>query len=195
MVKRKFLFILAMTAALLMGTAASADGFLETADVKTAEYTASGNAEGIEKADELKSYVLHSGAAEDVKSEQKRINMRNYMLNLKKQRLDFAQGLYSYAYDNSGRDERLGSFPEKSYAFAEEANQLQKEISLNEEYLSRLTDSGEAVSYARRLESELPNEKKSGGRILADIAAIAVLAGAAVLFKLTADRLKKKYNI
>lgn len=132
---RKLLMIIA--ALMLLVTPVSAD-YLETAD-RAGEAPA---------AAVLREYVYKSGAAQDVKAEQRRLFLYNYMLNLKKQRLDYSQLVYNGIYEMSGRNQDLKHNTELAYEAFQTAAGIQEEISRNEAYLEKITDADSVTNTA-----------------------------------------------
>lgn len=187
--KKLFIFI----AVFMLAFPVRAD-FLQTADEKAVQYKFAENEKGEKAADELKDYVLHSGAAEDCESEMERIAMRNYMLNLKRQRLGFAQGLYIYAYDLSEKNPKLDSFTDRAYQCAYDSNLIQKEIEQNEKYFSKLAKNNKSETVAARKKAEnLPEEKSGYARLILDLCLCAVLAVViCILWKMSSKFLDKR---
>lgn len=163
---RKIFAVMALL--ILLCTPVQAD-YLQAADEAAANAARSGDGQSAEAADELKEYVYQSGAARDVKAEQRRLAIYNYMLNMKKQQWDYSQRIRTETYELSGKNPELDYHTELAHYYAKVSALFQDEISRNEAYLKKITDNISATDRADELMDSLPKEKNLATRYAADI--------------------------
>lgn len=161
----------------LLAAPASAD-YLQTADEALMR---AADSETASAAEELLDYVYGSGAAKDTRAETRRLYIRNYMLNLRKQPLDYSQFIKTETYENWDKSKPVGEseqISEEAYESARLANEIQAEIRRNEAYLERLTSDEAVTAHARELEDRLTEkEKRPSARAAADAAGFAAAVG------------------
>lgn len=188
--------IMIIMALMLLAMPVSA-GYLEAADRAGDEPAAA----------ELREYVYESGAAQDVKAEMRRIFLYNYMLNLKKQGLDYSQQVRLEALELSGNHHDLMNNMELINEDAKKSARLQEEIDKNEAYLEKLTENAAVTKKADELMSKLepeeeqpitenvPQKKKPAmnegrvWRIIVDIAGVLAVLGLIILMLLCLTRI------
>lgn len=136
--KIKFL-ICSLAAFFLLCSAASAD-FLQIADEAAAD--------GVPGAAEMLDYVYANGAAQNPKSEIRRLYIWNYLLEMEKQEAELTRDIYYSAYTDLNRNGELDYLAELADEQSRISGQLTDELNRGYAYLSLVEKSGPSVREA-----------------------------------------------